>query len=476
MLDLSGGRLRIVVVGVGGAGMGAIAEVLVGMGHDVVGTDQRASAMTERLSGLGVDVTIGHDASVVRGADALTVSTAVATSPELDAARSAGIPVLRRAEVLAAICACRPTIAVAGTHGKTTTTSMLAVALQGAGEDPAFVIGGEVTQLGTGAHWGDGRLFVVEADESDGTFVELPRAAAIVTNVEADHLEHHGGFEALVQRFVEFVTETPGPVVICADDAVAADLARTVEVDDGTRILTYGTDPDADYSMIEVATRADGTDLVIRCPDGDMIPVSLTVPGLHNARNATAAFAVGVEMGVDRSAMASGLAGYLGVRRRFEERGEAAGVRFVDDYAHLPTEVEAAVRTAAQLERRRVVAVFQPHRYSRTEALWEAFGDSFDDADLLVLTDVYPSGERPRPGIDGRLIVHAVLDRHPSAAVVYLPTLDDVVAHLPGLLRAGDVCLTLGAGDVTTLADRLVERLDRRTAAMAARGTGASRG
>ena len=467
-VDLAGPPMRIAVVGVGGAGMGAIAEVLAGMGHSVVGTDQRESAMTRRLSELGVEVTIGHDPAAVEGADLVTASTAISQgSPDLVAARAAGIPVLRRAEMLSAICAVRPTIAVAGTHGKTTTTSMLAVGLRGAGEDPSFVIGGEVTQLGTGARWSAGAdgWFLVEADESDGTFVELPRAAAIVTNVEADHLEHHGGFEPLVEAFAGFVAATPGPGVVCADDPVAAQLPidhRRGGSAAASRVVTYGTAADADYSMVEVTPRPDGTRLGIRVPGGEVMYVELGVPGLHNARNATAAFAVAVETGVDSAAMARGLGTYRGVRRRFETRGDAGGVLFVDDYAHLPTEIEAAVATAAGLGRDRVVVVHQPHRYSRTESLWTTFGDCFAEADVLVVTDIYSSGEAPRPGVTGRLIVHAVLDAHPWARVVYLPTLDDVVEHLPGLLRSGDVCLTLGAGDLTTVPDRLKAALRER--------------
>jgi len=473
-VDLAGAPLRIVVVGIGGAGMGAIAEVLAGMGHHVAGTDQRPSAMTERLATLGVEVTIGHDASVVEGADAVTASTAVSSEvPELVAARAAGIPVLRRAQVLAAICACRPSIAVGGTHGKTTTTSMLAVGLREAGLDPSFVIGGEVTQLGTGAHWGDGPWFVVEADESDGTFVELPRAAAVVTNVEADHLEHHGGFERLVEAFSGFVAGTAGPVVVCADEPTAAAVAaRRLAEDPDAPVRTYGTDEGADYHLAEVRGHDGGAHLSVRCPDGEVVGIDLAVPGLHNARNATAAFAVAAELGVDRAAMAAALGRYEGVRRRFERRGDVCDVLFVDDYAHLPTEVDAAVATAAGLGRDRVVAVFQPHRYSRTEALWSEFGDAFERADLLVVTDVYASGEPPRPGVTGRLVVQAVLDAHPWADVAYLPGLDDVVAHLPAMLRAGDVCITLGAGDVTTLPDRLVDALTERGCGRGAVGAG----
>ncbi|HKY14169.1 MAG TPA: UDP-N-acetylmuramate--L-alanine ligase [Microthrixaceae bacterium] len=451
--------MRVHVVGVGGAGMSAIAAVLVGMGHQVSGSDLRDTPALDRLRELGVRVEIGHDAAHLGDAELVTISTAVpATNPEVVAANEAGRPVLRRAEMLASICATRSTVAVAGTHGKTTTSSLLALALRGAGLDPSFIIGGEVPDLDGGAHWGEADLFVVEADESDGTFLELSRHSAIVTNLEPDHLEHYGGFDGLVAAFEQFVVDTPGPVVISADDPLASQLAARVGDSVGRAVVTYGTDEGSDHRIEALEVDRHGSRWTVRGPGGS-VEVNLPMPGEHNARNATAAIAMAVELGADLAAAVDALASYRGIARRFEPRGSARGVEFVDDYAHLPTEVRAALATARRGGYRRVVCVFQPHRYSRTEALWRSFADAFDDAEVLVVTDVYSSGEPPRPGITGKLILDAVLDARPHRRAVYLPRREDLVAHLPGMLRPGDLCLTLGAGDLTTLPSALIARL-----------------
>jgi UDP-N-acetylmuramate--alanine ligase len=352
------------------------------------------------------------------------------------------------------MCATRPAIAVAGTHGKTTTSSMLAIALRGADLDPSYIVGGDVAQLGGSAHWGDGDAFVVEADESDGTFIAFPRAAAIVTNVEPDHLEHYGGFEPLLAAFGRLVRETGGPVVICADDPLAAELAA------GTDAITYGTASDALVRMVDLHGEPSGSSWRLVRDGSPDLQLRIPVPGEHNARNATAAALMAIELGAEPSLVARALETYGGVARRYEARGEAGGVTFVDDYAHLPTEVRAALAAAQQGRHRRVVCVFQPHRYSRTEKLWRTFADAFEGADLLVLSDVYPSGEAPRPGVDGTLVLRAVLDAHPRQPAAYLPTLDDLATFVPRLLRPGDLCLSLGAGDLTTLPDRWREALD----------------
>jgi UDP-N-acetylmuramate--alanine ligase len=440
------------VVGVGGAGMSAIATVLAAMGHAVSGSDLKGSPGLERLRSLGVQVAIGHDAANVGEVDAVTVSTAIPpTNVEVVAARGRGIPVLRRAEALAAIAATRRTVAVAGTHGKTTTSSMLALVLVEAGVRPSFIIGGEVNEIGTGAVWDEGDLFVVEADESDGTFVELGAEAAMVTNVEPDHLEHYGGFDGLLDAFRHFLADAPGPRVSCADDDVAAVLGR----DAGAR--TYGTADDADYRMVDVESgRSSVRFRLVR--DGEPLgEVSLPVPGLHNARNACGALAMGMELGASFDDGARALARYGGVARRFQFRGERDGVTFVDDYAHLPTEVRAALAAARDGGWRRVVAVFQPHRFSRTAALWQDFADAFTDADVVVITDVYASGEAPRPGVSGKLVVNAVLEARPASRVAYLPARHDLAPYLQRVLRPGDVCLTLGAGDLTSLPEELLQ-------------------
>jgi UDP-N-acetylmuramate--alanine ligase len=451
-IDLSRPQ-HIHVVGVGGAGMSAIATVLARMGHTVTGSDLKASTGLARLEALGVHVDIGHDAgNVPPHTDAVAISTAVpATNPEVQASRARGIPVLRRAEILAAIAATRRTIAVAGTHGKTTTSSMLAVVLLGAGLDPSFIIGGDVNEIGTGAAWNGGEWFVVEADESDGTFLELGAEGVVVTNVEPDHLGHYGTFDALVDSFDRFLAEATGPRIVCADDDVALRLAKQHGA------TTYGTSPDADFRLVVHETGRVGTRFEIRKDEKPLVEVQLPVPGLHNARNATGALVAGVLLGATPADAAAALGRYGGVARRFQFRGERDGVTFVDDYAHLPTEVRAALATAKDGGWNRVVCVFQPHRYSRTGDLWREFADAFVDADLLVVTDVYPSGEAPRPGVTGRLIVQAVLDAHPKAWVAYLPRRDDQLAYLRARLRPGDICLTLGAGDLTSLPDALLD-------------------
>ena len=358
-LDLSAGPLRIHLVGIGGAGMSAIATVLVEMGHRVSGSDAVPSATLDRLAAAGVTTSIGHRASNVSGLlDLVAVSTAVPpNNPEVLEAVRRAIPVLRRAELLAAICGLRDTIAVAGTHGKTTTSSLLAEVLVAAGRDPGFVIGAEVRSLARAAHWGSGRDFVVEADESDGSAFELPRSSAIVTNVEPDHLEHHGGFNRLREAFEGFVAETPGIVVLCADDPVVAELAARRRPAPAVR--TYGQAAGADYRMVDVATGRAGVSWRIERNGSVLAEARMALPGVHNAANATAAVVMATELGVNSRQAAAALATDRGVARRFELRGEARGVTFIDDYAHLPSEVAAALAAAASGSWDRVVVVFR---------------------------------------------------------------------------------------------------------------------
>ena len=450
LVDL-GRPMGVHVVGVGGAGMRAIATVLASMGHTVTGSDLKESPGLERLRSLGVTVVVGHRAENVGPADVLTYSTAVPpANPEIVAARQRGIPVLRRADMLAAIAATRRTVAVAGTHDKTTTSSMLALVLGQAGLRPSFIVGGELNEIGTGAVWDEGEWLVVEADESDGTFLELPAEAAVVTSVEPDHLEHYGTFDAVVAAFDRFLAGTTGPRVVCADDPEAHRLARS------RGATTYGTSEDADYRMVDVRRGRSGVRFVLQHGGTPLGEVALPVPGLHNARNAAAAVVAGVLVGAAFEAGVRALARYGGVARRFQFRGERDGVTFVDEYAHLPTEVRAALAAARDGGWRRVVAVFQPHRFTRTAALWADFADAFADADVVVVTDVYPAGERPRPGVSGKLVVNAVLDAHPTTPVAYLPNRQDWAPYLSRILRPGDVCVTMGAGDLTVLADEVL--------------------
>lgn len=452
--------LVVHVVAIGGAGMSPIATVLAAMGHRVSGSDLRDSVVLDRLRGMGIEATVGHDAdNVPDDVDLVAISTAVPeANPEVVEARRRGVPVVRRTTLLAAIAAERKALAVAGTHGKTTTSAMLALVLQQGGLEPSFIVGGRVSDLGHGAAWTDGEWFVVEADESDGSGFAMPHTGAIVTNIEPDHLEYHGSVENLYAAFSRFMAATAGPCIVCADDEVAARLGREVGA------LTYGTADDADIRMVEVRAGRDGIGFDLWRGGEHLGPVHVPLPGLHNARNACAALAMGLEVGVSFEAAVAGLARFGGVDRRFERRGDAAGVTFVDDYAHLPTEVAAAVAAGRDGGWRRLVTVFQPHRYSRTEALWQDFADAFEGSDLLVLTDIYGADEAPRPGITAKLLVDAVLDAHGRQPLAYMPSLDDVVDHLTDRLRPGDLCLTLGAGDLTTVPDRVLERLRAREA------------
>jgi UDP-N-acetylmuramate--alanine ligase len=434
--------------------MSAIATILAGMGKRVTGSDLKDSASLRRLEVLGVEVSVGHDAAHVGDVDAVAISTAVARgNPEVAAAEARGIPVLRRADLLAQICATRRTVAVAGTHGKTTTSSMLALILVEAGLHPSFLVGGDVNEVGGGAVWDAAHPeapFVVEADESDGTFVELGADSVIVTNVEADHLEYWGNLANLEEAFRCFVADAPGIRLVGADDAGSRALAAAGGVQ------TFGVAADADWRLVDPLTGRSGTTFGVAHGGLPAVEIGLAVPGMHNARNALGAIAMAAELGAPLEAAARALARYAGVARRWHVRGEAAGVTFVDEYSHLPTEVAAALATGRVGGWDRVVAVFQPHRYSRTAALAPAFADSFVDADLLVVTDVYPADEAPRPGVTGKLVVDAVLGSHPTAQVAWMPAHRDLVDYLRRVLRPGDLCLTLGAGDLTSLPDELL--------------------
>jgi UDP-N-acetylmuramate--alanine ligase len=443
------------VVGVGGPGMSAIASTLVGMGHSVSGSDVAESAVLDRLRSEGVVVFVGHSPdNIASETEFIAVSTAIPEDNlEVVAARSRAIPVVRRTALLPAIAAERRTIAVTGTHGKTTTSSMLALVLLEAGLDPAFLIGGDISQLGINAKWSQGEWFVLEADESDGSGFTVDHEALIVTNIEADHLEHHGSFENLRSAFETFIAATRGPVVLCADDPETAAIARDSDA------ITYGQSEDATVRILNLQGSRSGIDFDV-VQRGKMVGhIHLPVPGTHNALNACAVVALALELGVPFEACSAALEKFGGVRRRFEPRGEERGVVFVDDYAHLPTEIEAAISAGRDGDWGRVVAVFQPHRYSRTQSLWREYADAFVDADLLVLTGIYAAGEAPRDGISGQLIVDAVTNAHPEQVVVYIEHRSELAQRLAKELREGDLCLTLGAGDITKLADEVIPLL-----------------
>ena len=451
VLDLMVPR-RIHIVGIGGAGMSAIALVLRDMGHHVSGSDLKDSPVAERLRSHGITVAVGHAPENVVGADTATYSPAVQPeNPELVEARARGIAVAPRSEMLAAICATRQGLAVSGTHGKTTTASMLSLILVEAGMRPSFVIGADVNEIGTNAVWDAGEWLVVEADESYGTFQAIAPDLAVLTNVEPDHLDFYGTFDVLRAAFADFVGGARLGSVVCADDPEAAAIGR----EHGA--TSVGSDPGSTYVMEHVDLQRSSVSFTLVGPQGELGAIAIGVPGLHNARNGAVAVVAALQAGAPFAAAQTALARFAGVTRRFEFRGEANGVTFVDDYAHLPAEVRAALATARTGGWARVVAVFQPHRFSRTAALASGFGTAFADADVLVVTDIYSAGERPVPGVSGRLVAEAVRDQDPRLAVTYAAGWEELRQVVGTVLRPGDLCLTLGAGDLTILPDQLLE-------------------
>lgn len=441
---------RVHFIGIGGAGMSGIARILLARGVAVSGSDAKDSTALAALRALGARVHVGHDGDQVGDADTVVVSTAIRESnPELVAARAGGRLVLPRAAALAAVMAGRRSVAVAGTHGKTTTSSMLSLILVEAGWHPSFIIGGDVNEVGGGAAWGNGEWFVVEADESDGTFLELPRKAAIITNVAPDHLEHYGSYDALRDAFARFARETDGPVVV----GDAPDLAELTA--GATNIVTVGTDVGSRYVIENVERHRSNVRFTLRRGSKTLADYVVPTAGLHNARNAAVAAATALEIGVPLDATQKALERFAGVARRFQFRGAQRGVDYVEDYAHLPEEVEVAIAAARDGGWDRVVVVFQPHRYSRTQQLAPDFATSFDGADHLIITDIYASGEAPRPGVTGRLVVDAVRAARPELGVTWLPGRADLAPHLAGTMRPGELCLLLSAGDLTSVPDEV---------------------
>jgi UDP-N-acetylmuramate--alanine ligase len=448
---------RVHFVGIGGAGMSGIAEVLHNLGYAVSGSDRGESAATRRLASLGIQIHKDHAAANVADADVLVVSSAIAAdNPELAAAHARRVPVVPRAEMLGELMRFRRGIAVAGTHGKTTTTSLVASVLAEAGLDPTFVIGGQLIAAGANARLGSGEFLVAEADESDGSFLLLNPVVAIVTNIDADHLENYGGdFERVKKAFADFLHRLPfyGVAVLCVDDANVAELAR----DTARRTLTYAIDAVADVRASGV--RQDGARMRfdLHLPGVAALPVTLNAPGLHNVRNALAAAAVGWQLGVAPDAISRALANFQGVGRRFQARGEIAiddgKVLLVDDYGHHPREL-AAVFAAARggWPQRRLVVAFQPHRYTRTRDLLDDFAAVLAEVDVLVLTDVYPAGEAPIAGADGRALARAVRARG-KVDPVFVEHPRELKNALPALLRDGDLLLAMGAGDIGAAAN-----------------------
>ena len=449
-------------VGIGGSGMSGIAEVLLNLGYTVSGSDLKRSATTDHLAALGARVLEGHAAQHVVGAHVVVVSTAVhADNPEVLQARHSGIPVIPRAEMLAELMRLKYGVAVAGSHGKTTTTSMTALVLDRGGLDPTVVVGGRVGVLGSGARLGRGEFLVAEADESDRSFLKLSPTLAVVTNIDREHLDNYRGLEDIQNAFVSFVNKVPfyGAVVLCLDDGPAQDILPRVE----RRVVTYGLSPQAQVSAREVEVSPRDSRFTVVADQVVQGQVHLPVPGAHNVLNALAAVAVGLDLGVSFDQIAAGLGAFSGVDRRFQVRGEAAGLTVVDDYGHHPTEIRATLETLRRYAgARRTVVLFQPHRFTRTQALWDEFCRAFHLADVLLVSDIYPASESPIPGVTAEALVEALVEKgHRHAS--YAGPLAAATQRLVAEARPDDVVLTLGAGSVWTAGEELlrVKRSER---------------
>lgn len=450
---------RIHFVGIGGAGMGGIAEVLLNEGYKVTGSDLGPNPVVERLTALGAQVTFGHTADNVQGASVVVVSSAIKTeNPEIQAAIEQRIPVVRRAQMLAELMRFRHGIAIAGTHGKTTTTSLVSSIFAEAGTDPTFVIGGLLNSAGTNARLGSGHYLIAEADESDASFLHLQPMAAIITNIEPDHMEtYHGDFEQMKATYLEFCHNLPfyGAVVACIDDPVLRELMPKI----GRTVITYGFSDDADYRISEFSQRGTRTQFVITDKTGASRRIELNLAGRHNALNATAAFAIAKDEGIDEAAILTAFTKFEGIGRRFQQYGEfdtgRGKVLLVDDYGHHPSEVAATVAAARNAwPDRRLVMAYQPHRYTRTRDLYEDFAKVLSTVDSLLLLEVYSAGEAPIAGADSRSLCRSIRARG-QLDPIYVAGPADLPAALADVLQDGDVLLTQGAGNIGALARQL---------------------
>ncbi len=459
-------RQHLHFTGIGGIGMSGIAEVLLNLGYQISGSDLKLSPITERLAALGAVIQEGHAAAHLAGAKLLVVSSAVsADNPELVEARRLQIPVIPRGELLAELMRLKFGIAIAGSHGKTTTTSMTAAVLSEAGMDPTVVVGGRVGAMGgSNARVGHSDFLVVESDESDGSFLKLAPILAVVTNIDREHLDHYPSIEAIREAFVEFVNKVPfyGAAILCLDDENVQAILPQVN----RRVITYGTSPQA---MLQVSGRrleAASSVFELRYRGAALGEFRIGVPGAHNVLNASAAAAVGIELDVAPDAIRRGLAAFTGVDRRFQTRGTAAGVTVVDDYGHHPTEIRATLEAARLGGSRRLLVVFQPHRYTRTRELMDEFARSFHAADMVFVLDIYAASEAPIEGVNSAALVERIRD-FGHRAVFYTAGIDDAVDGIASEARPGDLVLTLGAGNVWQAGDRLLDRLRSQTPAAA---------
>lgn len=449
-------------IGIGGAGMSGIARIMLAQGKTVSGSDAKESAVTSQLATLGATIYLGHSEANQMGADVVVVSTAIAANnPELIAAQSRSAEIMRRAEALALVMEGKRSIAVAGTHGKTTTTSMLTVALQRAALDPSFAIGGMINMSGTNAHLGTGDIFVAEADESDGSFLAYKPSGAIITNLELDHVDHFPTFDVLAEAFLQFIStiKPDGFLVACGDDENVRALLSKIDRTD-LKVMTYGSQHgDNDFQLSRIHLSEGGGVARITHKGSVIGDIELAIPGAHNLLNAAAALAAGIALGAQSSDLLKGLSEFTGARRRFELKGEVAGIRIVDDYGHHPTEVRVTLETARRYAGNgKLFVIFQPHRYTRTQMFAQQFGNALNIADQIYLLEVYAASESPIPGVSSLLIAQG----RSEDKFHYQPSMIEIIHQVTKLVEPGDVIITLGAGDVNSIAPVMLEALGER--------------
>jgi UDP-N-acetylmuramate--alanine ligase len=444
-------------VGIGGVGMSGIAEVLHNLGYQVSGSDLKVSEHALRLQSLGMTIQIGHNPAHVQDADVVVRSSAVAPeNPEIVAAKAHAIPVIQRAEMLAELMRMKYGVAVAGTHGKTTTTSMVATVLAKAGLDPTVVIGGRLDALGSNAKLGRGEFMVAEADESDGSFLKLAPTIAVVTTVDAEHLDYYRDLQQIKETFLEFINKVPfyGSAILCLDQEQIQDLLPRVQ----KRVVSYGCRAQADLTAEGVSLTGLSSTFKVRFRGEPLGEVQLRVPGVHNVSNALAAMAVGLELDIEFAAIRTALGEFSGVARRFQVKGSPRDIMVVDDYAHHPAEIQATLKAARDGFGRRLIAIFQPHRYSRTQRLLPEFASAFDVADQVIITGIYPAGEAPIAGVSGRQIADGVVGRK-GPEVLYVERKEEIPDRVVELARPGDLVITMGAGDIWKAGEQIIDRL-----------------
>ncbi|MCQ2751518.1 MAG: UDP-N-acetylmuramate--L-alanine ligase [Coriobacteriales bacterium] len=462
-MDIKANKIHF--IGIGGVGMSAIASIAASSGYKVSGSDIKSSSLTDKLADQGLKIFIGHDANnIAKDVDAVVVSTAIRKdNPEFAYAQKNNINILHRSEMLALLGVGKKTLACTGTHGKTTTSSMLATIIDGIGADPTFLIGGTVGAYKTNAQFGRGEYYIVEADESDASFLNLDPYAALITNLDADHLDHYKNLDNLKSTFKEFIDKVPndGLVVVCADDQNLYDIAK----DSNKKFLFYGGpdckhDCNANYKILK--KDGFGYEFEISFDNNKTVVVSLKKsPGVHNVLNACGVLTLCYGLGIDVDLAAKYLSTFEGVKRRFEFKGTACGVSVFDDYAHHPTEIKATIKAVKNLDFNNVYVVFQPHRYSRTRDNLDDYKDAFADADFLCLLDVYAAGEAPIPGINGKIVLDTILDYSPHSLCAWMPNRMKVAPYIASKVKEGDIVLTMGAGDVTSYGPQILDYINK---------------